>query len=64
MSDPEKKKDEQKPTEHPPQGNNLAIGMCLGCGIGGLLGVAMDNIAIGMCLGISIGMMLGLCIRR
>ncbi len=40
----------------------MAIGMCLGCGIGMCFGVAFDNIGIGMCLGVSVGMCLGLAL--
>ena len=40
----------------------MAIGMCLGCGVGMCFGAAFDNIGIGMCLGISVGMCLGLAL--
>ncbi len=43
-------------------GSSLAIGMCLGCGVGMCLGVALDNIGLGMCIGISVGMCLGLAL--
>ena len=40
----------------------MAIGMCLGAGIGSCLGLAFDNVAIGTCMGISVGMCLGLAL--
>lgn len=40
----------------------MAIGMCLGCGVGMCFGVAFDNIGIGMCIGMSVGMCLGLAL--
>ncbi len=43
-------------------GSSIAIGMCLGMGIGTALGAAFDNIGIGMCIGISIGMCLGVAL--
>ena len=42
----------------------MAIGMCLGCGVGMCFGVAMNNIGIGMCIGVSVGMCLGLVLGR
>ncbi len=43
-------------------GSSLAIGMCLGCGVGMCFGVAMNNIGVGMCIGMSVGMCLGLAL--
>ena len=43
-------------------GSSIAIGMCLGMGIGTAMGVVFDNIGIGMCLGVSVGMCLGLAL--
>ena len=45
-------------------GSSLAIGMCLGCGVGMCFGVALNNIGVGMCIGMSIGMCLGLALGR
>ncbi len=35
------------------------IGVCLGVGVGGAIGVALDNIAMGVGLGAGIGVALG-----
>lgn len=41
-------------------GMYMAIGMCLGCGIGMAFGnFLFDNISLGMCFGLSIGLALG-----
>ena len=42
----------------------LAIGMCLGCGVGMCFGVALDNIGVGMCIGMAVGMCMGLALGR
>lgn len=44
-------------------GTYMALGMCLGVGIGCALGTAFfDDMSIGMCMGLSIGMCLGLAV--
>ena len=37
----------------------MPIGMCIGIGIGMVIGAATDNIPLYMCIGLSIGMCIG-----
>ena len=40
----------------------MPIGMCIGIGVGMVIGAALENIATFMCIGLSIGMCIGVII--
>ena len=47
------------------QENYMALGMCFGVSIGGLIGyIVFSNFSLGMCFGLSLGMAIGITIKK